>query len=60
MPQLNRFDITPMVLFLVGAMAWLLFPVLGVSEAVGAAILVVWIILIGYIGGKVFSKHGST
>jgi len=49
-----------MVLFLVGAMAWFLFPVLGVSETVGAAILVVWIILIGYIGGKVVSKHGST
>lgn len=60
MSQINRFDITPMILFLVGAMAWFLFPVLGVSEAVGAAILVAWIILIGYIGGKVVSKHGST
>jgi hypothetical protein len=47
--------ITLIVLTLVTGMAYLLFGVIGVSEFVGAIVLLVWMVAIGYFGGKIAS-----
>jgi len=53
---MNDFEITMTVILLVGAMGWIVFGPLGLSPALGAAVIAMWIILIGYVGGEIASK----
>lgn len=48
--------ISAIVLILVFGMAWLLFSVIGVSELVGAIILFLWMLAIGYFGGEIAAR----
>ena len=48
--------ITIIILVLVGGMAYLLFSVFGVSELIGAIILFIWMLAIGYFGGRIAAK----
>lgn len=53
------FVIPTSVVLLIGGMAFILFSVLGVSETVGAGILFLWMLAIGYFGGKIATNYGS-
>lgn len=53
---MNDFEITMIIILLVGAMTWIVFGPLGAPLGLGTGILVVWTILIGYIGGNIASK----
>jgi len=53
---MNDFEITMIIILPVGAMGWIVFGPLGAPLGLGTAILVVWTILIGYVGGNIASK----
>ena len=53
---MNDFEITIIIILLVGAMGWIVFVPLEASPGLGTAVLAVWTILIGYLGGEIASK----
>ena len=54
--SMNDFEINIVIILLVGAMTWILFGALDISVVLAVAILIGWMILIGYVGGKIASK----
>ena len=53
---MNDFEINIVIILLVGAMGWVIFGPMEASPGWGALAIGIWIILIGYVGGKIASK----
>ena len=54
--DMNDFEITMIIILLVGAMTWIVFGPLGFSPGLGSVVLAAWTVLIGYVGGEIASK----